>query len=139
MTLAAILITITLFLAYWIIGGALIASVSFIRNMKMNKARFSCLFTLTALFCAIGATYAGLLLSREDAEGCVEGASNVSDAVASFIGCSVLSLSIMAIAGFIALGLISMFLLLLSRSWNQSWMDDERPDDSDLEFSFENM
>lgn len=140
MVIASVIIALVLFLAYWIVGGAILASVSAIRNMRIHKAQFGCLFSLSALILAIGATYSGFSFAEEQIATCVADAANLTDSVAGFIGCSVLSISITGIAGFLLHLFIGLVFLLLSRSFNQSFSDEESlEDDTELEFSFENM
>jgi hypothetical protein len=139
MWLALLIMGFTLFLIYWVVVGSIFASFSFIRNMKIKKARFGCLFSSFALFSAIAATYSGYYFSREGIAECLQKDIGWSDSVVSFVGCSMFSISVMGIAWFIALFGFGFIALLLSRSFNQSWMDHEIDNDDGLEFSYENL
>lgn len=130
--------TFSLFLVYWIIVGSIFASFSFIRNMKIRKARFGCLFTIFSMISAVGATYTGYLAGRENINECVERGLGWSESMVSFLGCSMFAISLMAIAWFFALFGFGLLSLLISRSWNQSWIDHELEDNEVVEFSYRN-
>jgi hypothetical protein len=140
MVFSLVLIASILFLLYWIFGGALLASVWYIRHMSIHKARFGCLFTLSALVSAIGASYTGSMLGEKQISACLAQADTFVERISGVIGCGAISFGLMAIAWFFLLGGLGMFTLYVSRSFNQSWMDDDpEGNDANLEYYYKEV
>lgn len=141
MWFALIVMAFSLFLVYWVIVGSIFASLSFIRNMKLKKARFGCLFSVSALICAIFSTYGGYFIAKDAIETCVEKTTVTEGLPAAFVSCSMFSISLASIIGFFLLFFLGGFSLLVSRSWNQSWIDHELEDEDGggVELKFKNL
>lgn len=140
MVFSLVLIGCILFLAYWVLGGALFASFWYIRHMSINRARFGCLFTISSLVSAAGASYTGFLLGEKQIDACLESAVTMTDRISGVIGCGAISFGLMAIAWFFLLGGLGIFALIVSRSFNQSWMDDDPEDrDANLEYYYKEV
>lgn len=140
MVFSLILVGSILFLAYWILGGALFASVWYIRHMKIHKARFGCLFTLSALVSAIGASYTGSILGKDQIDVCMVQANSLIDEISAVLGCGAIAFGLMAIAWVFLLGGLGIFALIVSRSFNQSWMDDDpEGKDENLEYYYKGV
>lgn len=115
------------------------AAFSFIRNNKFHKARFGCLYTLLSVLCAIGATYSTSVIGRDEIQSCLNDSTDIFGDLASFVGCGILSLSLMIVAWFGVLIIFGGISLFLSRAKNQSWMDEEFEEDTALEISFDHL
>ena len=139
MVFSLILVGCVLFLAYWILGGALFVSIGYIRHMSIRKARFGCLFTLSALVSAVGASYTGYILGESQIVSCLEGAEGLIDEISGVLGCGAISFGLMAIGWFFLLGALGVFALIVSRSFNQSWMDDDPEEDANLEYYYKEV
>lgn len=127
------------FLAYWILGGSLVASVWFIQRMSIRKARFGCLFTISALVSAAGASYTGYILGERQIDACMVQAESLVDEISAVIGCGVISFGLMGIIWFFLLGALSMFALFVSKSWNNSWMDEDPDIDDNLDYYYKEV
>jgi hypothetical protein len=55
-----ILLTLLWFVLFWIIGGVIFATIGLVRFLRVNKNRFSCLFTFFSLAAAFGAAWTGI-------------------------------------------------------------------------------
>lgn len=122
-------LSIILFLFYWLVGGVLFAIVGLLRPIKIRKAQFSCLFTLSSLLVAIGAAFSGTAIAGRPIARCLERADGYFDSLAAVISCGVLPLSLATFVGFILLILLGSLLMLLSLSKNQSWIDERSPEE----------
>ncbi|MFA5945638.1 MAG: hypothetical protein WC802_01870 [Patescibacteria group bacterium] len=61
------------FVSFWILGGVIFAIIGLVRFLRLNKNRFSCLFTILSALTGFGAAWMGLLAARaNDAEGCLD-------------------------------------------------------------------
>jgi hypothetical protein len=111
-----------IFLFYWIFGGVFFAILAFLRLRRIYKVRFSCLFTLTSIGCAIGATLTGQFWITHPGSICTNQSSYLFDPIISFLSCRFFSLfaSVLLWAGvLIFLGCI---FLLLSRTDEETWL-----------------
>jgi hypothetical protein len=59
-----ILLTLLWFVAFWIIGGVIFATIGLVRFLRVNKNRFSCLFTFFSLAAAVGAAWTGIAAAQ---------------------------------------------------------------------------
>lgn len=139
MVFSLILIASVFFLAYWIIGGSLIASIWFFQRARIRKARFGCLFTLSALISAAGASYSGYILGERQIDGCMSQANGLVEEISAVIGCGSISFGLMGIIWFFLLGALSLFSLFISRSWNNSWADDDPEVDDNLDYYYKEV
>lgn len=131
------ILTLNWFVIYWILGGVFFAIVAISRTMKLRKARFSSLFTLTSLFAAFGAALAGLHYGHGQIEGCLAEAEDYFDSLAAVYGCGVLELFATAGLGFIGLLIIGSFLMYICRPKNDSWIDSNEGVVDDIKISWE--
>ncbi len=125
-------LSIILFLVYWLVGGVFFAIIALFRASKIRKAQFSCLFTLTSLACAVAASIAGTQLGGRAIHQCLRQADGYFSSLAAVISCGVLPLTFSALIGMLVLIIAGLFFLLISRSRNQSWVDERNPEDSPL-------
>lgn len=130
---------ITLFIFYWVIGGALFAAIAYIRTAKLRTARFSTLFTLTALAVTYGASRAAYHFGKETIDSCSAEAISFADRFMAVFGCGVLEFTLVSIIGFAVLFVAGLFFLLISRAENQSWIDHEALGEDQEELSFDNV
>ena len=61
---ALLLLSLSWFILYWILGGVVFSLIAAAQSMHLKKARFSCLFTVGAVAAAFGAAYSGIILAR---------------------------------------------------------------------------
>lgn len=59
-----VILTILWFVAFWIIGGIIFAIVGLVSFLRLNKNRFSCLFTIFSGLAAFGGAWMGLLAAH---------------------------------------------------------------------------
>ena len=59
-----ILLTLFWFVIFWIVGGVIFATIGLVRFLRVNKNRFSCLFTFFSLAAAFGAAWTGIAAAR---------------------------------------------------------------------------
>lgn len=117
------------FLFYWIVGGIFFACLALLKLMRLRKARFSCLFSLTAALCAAGAAWISALWLERSAAGCFDGGGwwsgfqNTSDHMLfENISCGWFQLLCSVTVGFILLILIGFGLLKFSSWKDRSWL-----------------
>ncbi|MFH1766877.1 MAG: hypothetical protein ABH826_02165 [Patescibacteria group bacterium] len=110
---------------YWVFGGVFFATIAFLKVIKLRKVRFSCLFTLSSLAAAYGASYLGMRLGEGEIDSCLSSASGFLDRISAIIGCGILSLFLAGGIGFIVLLGLGMIILYISRAANQSWIDSD--------------
>ncbi len=55
-----VLLTLLWFVIFWIVGGVIFAIIGLVRFLRLNKNRFSCLFTLFSLVTAFFAARMGM-------------------------------------------------------------------------------
>jgi NAD/NADP transhydrogenase beta subunit len=125
-------LSIILFLLYWLVGGVFFAIIALFRSSKIRKAQFSCLFTLASIGWAVAATIVGTQIGGRAIRQCLRQADGYFSSLASVISCGVLPLTFAALVGFLGLIFMGLLLLVLSRSRNQSWVDERAPDERPL-------
>lgn len=104
------------FIFYWIFGGVFFAVVALLRLMRLRKVRFSCLFTLASLICAVGAAITGLRLVEQSEPTCADGGF-LSIVSCGFVG--ILTAMLLWAAALVILGFI---FLALSKHQEPSWL-----------------
>ena len=123
---ALLVLSISWFIIYWILGGVVFSLIAAARAMHMKKARFSCLFTLGAAATAFGAAYAGVILSRPHGlrcpdelvtRGTLQGAENFN--IQSILVCDFRAVVIAGSMFFALLLAAGMVAMLLSRTEKQ--------------------
>jgi hypothetical protein len=62
-----LILTLLWFVAFWIVGGVIFAVIGLVRFLRLNKNRFSCLFTFASAGTAFGAAWMGLWAVQTDA------------------------------------------------------------------------
>jgi len=111
------------FLAYWILGGVFFALVTLWRLGRVRKVRFSCLFSLWALACGIGAAKYGLQYSEKVITVCATLATNKAEVITSIFGCGFVGIFGAFALGLAALVLGGLFIIAISTSHNPPWID----------------
>lgn len=127
------------FPVYWVFGGVLFAIISLFRMTKMRKAQFSCLFSLSSIFIAFGAGYGGVKLGEGQVQACIEPNITFFDTLSAVIGCGVLEIFAAGAIGFGALILVGLFLMIITKARNQSWMDSDMGLNDNDELTFDNI
>ncbi len=134
-----IFLSILWFLIYWILGGVFFAVLTLLRLGRVRKARFSCLFSLLALGCGIGASYWGLQTGRSSIEACVASAESRIEMITAVFGCGFAGVFGAFLLGAAVLVLGGFVLMLLSKSKSKPWIILEEPDEvEDEESTHEN-
>lgn len=126
------IISLFWFVLYWVIGGVLFGAIAIIHVIKLRRARFSCLFTMTSALCAFAAAYTGTFYAQDAVYTCLEESEDFFGDLASVIACGVLQQMAAGIIWFLILFGIGLLLFILSRAHNQSWIDSE--DDGEDQF-----
>ena len=111
----ATLLSILWFLAYWILGGVFFAAVALTRLGRLHKVTFSCLFSILALACGIGASFGGLRYASHEVVRCLAFADSRAEALTAIFGCGfagvfgafLLGAVVLIVGGFISLFLAS--------------------------------
>jgi len=110
------------FFLYWIIGGIFFACVALLRLIRIRKARFSCLFSLSAALCALAAAWGSTVWLERAAVMCPKNSSRGAEAIGEIFACGFLQLAVSALAGLAVLILIGFGLLKLSSWKDRSWL-----------------
>ena len=118
-----IFLSLLWFLVYWILGGVFFAAITIIRLGRLRKVRFSCLFTILAVACGIGAADWGLRYSQEAVDTCIAEASNKAEMVTAIFGCGFAGVFGMFMLGAIALTLGGFLIMFISQSKSKPWID----------------
>lgn len=131
------LISLFWFPLYWIFGGVFFATIAIIKVIKLRKVRFSCLFTLTSLAAAYGASYLGMVLGENEIQACLAQTSGFINSFSAIVGCGILSFFLAGAIGFITLILVGLLILFISRAANQSWVDSDEGVREDTQLLFD--
>ena len=111
------------FLFYWIFGGVFFAMLTILRLGRIHKARFSCLFTVTSIGCAVGAVFTARQWAGEAVALCVKQSQTAAQIFFASTACgffSFLAAFLVWIGVLVILGLIFMS---LSKTNEQTWFD----------------
>ena len=111
------------FFVYWILGGVFFAVITIARLGRLRKVRFSCLFTVLALACGIGAAYVGLDYSKEAVSECLADAENKVETIAALFGCGFAGVLGAFLLGAALLTLGGFILMAISRVKSKPWID----------------
>ena len=109
------------FFFYWIIGGVFFACVALLRLIRLRKARFSCLFSLTAALCALAAAWGSTIWIEKTTGDCPVFPIDQA-AITVLFSCEGVKLIISAITGFVLLVVIGFGLLKLSSWKDRIWL-----------------
>lgn len=124
-TVTMFVIAAVLFLLYWIIGGVIFATIAVTQVIKLKKTRFSVLFTMLSVVCALAASRTGLFLAQDSVQPCLAEAGDRLERFSAILACGILEITLAGTIWFIALIGFGLLLLLLSRAENQSWIDSD--------------
>lgn len=129
------------FFLYWIIGGVFFACVALLRLIRLRKARFSCLFSLTAAICASAAAWGSTTWIEKAAGNCLIFPIDQA-ALTVLFTCGGIQLVVSVFAGFVLLIVIGFGLLKLSswkdRTWLTSFAEKLELDSSDEDENYKN-
>ncbi|HLD18235.1 MAG TPA: hypothetical protein VJB99_04185 [Patescibacteria group bacterium] len=115
-----ILLSLFWFLFYWIFGGVFFAFVAILRLARMRKVRFSCLFSVLSVVCAVGAAVTGARWAGPSldlcasAEGIAEFPFLLACGFAGVLSAMLLWTGILLLGGF--------FFFEISRRKDRSWL-----------------
>lgn len=108
------------FVLFWVIGGVIFAIVGLVRFLRLNKNRFSCLFTVLSAVTGFGAAWMGLLAARaKDTTGCLDSSTSFTGITHFFpnlFACSSQEVLYSAGLWFLFLMAAGILLLFISRS-----------------------
>lgn len=124
-TIPIILLTVFWTPIYWMIGGTIFAVIVFLSMIKVRKALFSFLFSLTTLFVAFGAAFVGVFWATSGNAGCVSRQDALIDQVSTVIACGILEISLVGAIGFLVLLGVGGIVLSICRAKNRSWVDSD--------------
>lgn len=113
--------TVIWFFLYWIIGGVFFACVALLKLIRLRKARFSCLFSLTAALCALAAAWGSTVWIEKTAGDCLTFPID-RVAITVLFSCGGVKLVVSAIVGFILLVVIGFGLLKFSSWKDRTWL-----------------
>lgn len=115
-------LSILWFFVYWILGGVFFAVMAILRLGRVRKVRFSCLFSILAAVCAVGAAYIGVYTAKSSILSCTLSAtSNVQKKVA-IIGCGFSGIMGSFLLGALVLTLIGFLIMAISKSKARPWI-----------------
>lgn len=115
-------LSILWFFVYWILGGVFFAVMAILRLGRVRKVRFSCLFSILAAVCAVGASYYGVYTAKSAILSCaVNATSNVQKKVA-IIGCGFSGIMEAFLLGALVLTLGGFVIMAISRSKAKPWI-----------------
>lgn len=114
-----IIITLTFtllwFVLYWLVAGVLFAIIGLVRFMRINTARFSCLFTLLSLVTAYAAAWTSYVAAARTAPRCVGQINAAYEAIPGLLRCAATITMSNAILWFIVLLAVGIALLFVTR------------------------
>ena len=122
------------FLVYWILGGVFFALVAIMRLGRVRKVRFSCLFTLWSLACALGSSWFGIFTVEDVVGECVANSDTNTEIVSAVFGCGFVSVFGFFLVGAALVVLGGFVIMAVSKSKTKPWfdlefeIDDEEPE-----------
>ena len=117
-----IFLAIVWFLMYWVIGGVFFAVMAIIRLGRVRKVRFSCLFTLLAMICAVGASYLGMNSARQAILGCSTAGAGHAQLIIAVMGCGFAGIMGMFLFGGFVLTVGGFVIMGLSKPKTKPWI-----------------
>ncbi|TAK04073.1 hypothetical protein EPO34_02865 [Patescibacteria group bacterium] len=128
-----ILLALIWSLLYWVGGGVMFALVSLLRLGRVRKVRFSCLFTLLAFACGIGASVYGVGRSGAALNACLVASQTKAESLAALFGCGFSTILVAFLIGAAALVAGGFLILALAstsiRPWVRLEKDGEEPEE----------
>jgi hypothetical protein len=114
-----LILSLLWFVLFWTIGGVIFAVIGLVRFLRLNKNRFSCLFTILSAGTAFGAAWMGLLATHTpEPSACLASAptADITQFLPSLFTCA--SEEVLSAAGLWFLFLLGagIFLLFISRA-----------------------
>ncbi|PJA45292.1 hypothetical protein CO174_03860 [Candidatus Uhrbacteria bacterium CG_4_9_14_3_um_filter_50_9] len=132
-----IVLGILWFLVYWVLGGVFFALIAIMRLGRLRKVRFSCLFSILALMCGVGASVIGLTYSETAVEECMLRAVNKAETVSAVFGCGFIGVFGAFLMGAAVLTIGGFLIMTISKSKTKPWIvldqEDEGIEEQDLE------
>lgn len=119
MEVSPVVITLTFtllwFVLYWLVAGVLFAIVGLVRFMRINTARFSCLFTLMSFATAYAAAWTGYVAAARTNGRCLAEISAPYEAIPGLFRCATTITVSNGILWFIVLLAVGIGLMFISR------------------------
>ena len=122
LTPLAVFLSILWFFVYWVLGGVFFAAITILRLGRVHKVRFSCLFTIVALLCGIGASVIGLSYSQESVAKCLAESTNRAEAITAIFGCGFVGVFGMFLLGAAVLTLAGFVIMTISKAQTKPWL-----------------
>ena len=107
--------TLLWFVLYWILAGVIFAIVGLVRFMRINTARFSCLFTLMSFAAAYAAAWMGYVAVARTNGRCLAEINAPYEAIPGLFRCATTIMISNGILWFIVLLAVGIALMFLSR------------------------
>ena len=121
------------FVVYWILGGVFFAVMAIFRLGRVRKVRFSCLFSLLALVCGIGAAQFGMKYATEAIEACQIQATGKAQQFVAMIGCGFTGIMGSFLVGAVVLTVIGFVIMELSKSKTRPWISLDQQEEKEEE------
>lgn len=138
-----IFLSILWFFIYWILGGVFFAVMAILRLGRVRKVRFSCLFTILALTCAISAAYFGVKTAEPALRVCVASTTSAVQTKVAFIGCGFNGIMGAFALGVLVLTLVGFLIMAISKSKAKPWIildhEEQEAHDASLEEELVNV
>lgn len=107
--------TILWFVLYWLAAGVIFAIIGLVRFMRINTARFSCLFTLFSFATAYGAAWTGVAAIEKANSKCLANIDALYEVIPGLFRCSPAIVFSNGVLWFIVLLAIGIGLVFVSR------------------------
>ncbi len=118
-----VLLSFMWFFVYWIFGGIFFAIVSLLRLGRVRKARFSCLFSLASVVCAVGASYTGVVWGRATIESCGTAFDEEASSFLSAMSCGFANITSSFLIWSAVLIFLGLIIMTISKSKEHTWFD----------------
>jgi hypothetical protein len=107
--------TLLWFVIYWLLAGVLFAIIGLVRFMRINTARFSCLFTLLSFATAYAAAWTGYVATARTNARCLAEIDATYEAIPGLFRCATTIMISNGILWFIVLLAAGIGLMFVSR------------------------
>ena len=107
--------TLLWFVLYWLLAGVLFAIVGLVRFMRINTARFSCLFTVFSFASAYGAAWTGYVAASRQSPRCLADIQATYEAIPGLFRCAPTIMISNGVLWFIVLLALGIGLMFVSR------------------------
>ena len=108
-------LTLMWFVLYWLVAGVLFAIIGLVRFMRINTARFSCLFTLMSFATAYAAAWTGYVAAARTNGRCLAQIDAAYEVIPGLFRCSTTIMVSNGILWFIVLLAVGIALMFVSR------------------------